>query len=143
MASLESLEKALCSRMLQVSYIPQTCREREVIKKIVSMVLSCISTEKERSLRPERRSPSPENSKGITIAAAKYSSEDAATLLNYTIAIVEYTRLCGPLRASLDRMTELQREIDENQRLQREKEQAVSRGRAFRVLWGFGGKCER
>ena len=93
-------------------------------------------TEKEKSFVPQRRSPSPENTKGITIAAAKYSSEDAATLLNYTIAIVEYTRLCGPLRAAMDRMTELQREIDENQRIQREKEQAVSGQSKEMVLGG-------
>ena len=35
--------------------------------------------------------------KGITIAAAKYSSEDVATLVQYTIALIEYrfdVRLC-------------------------------------------------
>ncbi len=35
----------------------------------------------EQSFKAIRRSPSPDNSKGITIAAAKYSSEDAATLV--------------------------------------------------------------
>ena len=75
-----------------------------------------------------RRSPSPDNTRGITLAAAKYSSEDAATLVNYTIAIVEYTRLCGPLKAALERMNELQREMEENARLQREKENMVRNG---------------
>ena len=83
-------------------------------------------SEKEKSFVPHRRSPSPENSRGITIAAAKYSSEDAATLVNYTIAIVEYTRLCGPLKTAIERMHELEREIEENARIQKEKEQAVS-----------------
>lgn len=76
-------------------------------------------------MKAVRRSPSPENTRGITIAAAKYSSEDAATLVNYTIAIVEYTQLCGPLKQSLERMHELEREIEENERIQREKENEV------------------
>ena len=62
---------------------------------------------------------------GITLAAAKYSSEDAATLVNYTIAIVEYTQLCGPLKTALEKTQELQREIEENERLQKEKENEV------------------
>ena len=77
------------------------------------------------NIHAKKRTPSPDNSKGITIAGAKYSSEDSATLVQYTIAIVEYTRRCGPLKASLERMNELQREIEENDRLQKEKEQEV------------------
>ncbi|WAR07684.1 DYHG-like protein [Mya arenaria] len=74
------------------------------------------------SIHAKKRTQSPDNSKGITIANAKYSSEDSATLVQYTIAIVEYTRRCGPLKSALERMHELQREIEENDRLQREKE---------------------
>ena len=77
------------------------------------------------SIHAKKRTPSPDHTKGITIANAKYSSEDAATLVQYTIAIVEYTRRCGPLKASIERMHELQREIEENDRLQREKEKEV------------------
>ncbi len=84
-----------------------------------------MNTDKEKNFIAVRRSPSPENSKGISIAAAKYSSEDCATLVQYTIAIVEYTRLCGPLKASLERLHELEREIEENERMQREKEERV------------------
>ena len=72
-----------------------------------------------------RRSPSPDNTRGITISAAKYSSEDIATLVQYTIAIVEYSRLCTPLKAALDKSQELQREIEENERIQKEKENDV------------------
>ena len=79
----------------------------------------------ELNIHAKKRTPSPDNSKGITIAAARYSSEDAATLVNYTIAIVEYTRRCGPLKAALEKMHELQREIEENERLQKEKEKEV------------------
>lgn len=73
-----------------------------------------------------KRSPSPDNTKGITIAAAKYSSEDCATLVQYTIAIVEFSRLCGPLKGALENLHGLEREIEENERLQKEKEEEVS-----------------
>ena len=59
--------------------------------------------------------------KGITIAAAKYSSEDAATLVQYTIALVEYSQRCGPLRKAADRMHELEREIEETERIRNEE----------------------
>ena len=88
-------------------------------------VLIDLLLEKEKTFIPQRRTPSPENSKGITIANARYSSEDAAVLVEYCVAIVEYTRLCGPLKAAQERMQELQREIEENERLQREKENQV------------------
>ena len=89
---------------------------------IVIKVWYCVS---EINIHAKKRTPSPDNSKGITIAAARYSSEDAATLVNYTIAIVEYTRRCGPLKAALEKMHELEREIEENDRLQKEKEKEV------------------
>jgi len=78
------------------------------------------------SFQAKKRTPSPDNTKGITIASAKYSSEDCATLVQYTIAIVEYTRLCGPLKTSLERLHELEREIEENERIQREREEEVN-----------------
>ncbi|XP_060567478.1 dynein axonemal heavy chain 5-like [Ruditapes philippinarum] len=84
------------------------------------------------NIHAKKRTPSPDNTKGITIAGAKYSSEDSATLVQYTIAIVEYTRRCGPLKASLERMNELQREIEENDRLQKEKEQEAEFDQAVR-----------
>ncbi|KAF6026452.1 hypothetical protein EB796_015243 [Bugula neritina] len=68
-----------------------------------------------------RRTPSPDNTRGITIAAAKFSSEDAAVLVQYTIAIVEYTRLCVPLKAALEKQHKLEREIEENERIAKEK----------------------
>ena len=48
-------------------------------------------------------------------------------------AIVEYTRLCGPLKAALERLQELQREIEENERLQREREEEVHKGLIYFV----------
>ena len=74
----------------------------------------------------KQRSPSPGGRAGLTIAGAKYASEASATLVHYTIAIVEYTRLCGPLKAALERLHELEREIEENERLQKQQEEEVS-----------------
>ncbi|XP_055889445.1 dynein axonemal heavy chain 8-like isoform X4 [Biomphalaria glabrata] len=71
----------------------------------------------------KQRSPSPGARTGLTIAGAKYASEDCATLVHYTIAIVEYSRLCGPLKSSIERMHELEREIEENERQQKLQEQ--------------------
>lgn len=84
-----------------------------------------IAIEKERSMVATRGTTGSGTPQGITLAAAKYSSEDAATLVNYTIAIVEYTQLCGPLKNALEKVQELQREIEENERLQMEKENEV------------------
>ncbi|XP_069461306.1 uncharacterized protein [Ambystoma mexicanum] len=53
------------------------------------------------------------NKGGITIAAARYSSEDAATLVTYVVALIEYTRLCGPLRDCLKRLSELEKEKED------------------------------
>ena len=78
------------------------------------------------SFKAVRRTPSPDNSRGITIAAAKFSSEDAAVLVQYTIAIVEFTRLCGPLKSALEKQNKLEREIEENERIAKEKANKVS-----------------
>lgn len=80
----------------------------------------------EKQFMAVKRSASPQGRMGgISIAAAKYSSEDCATLVQYTIAIVEYTRRCGPLKASMERMHELEREIEENERMQKQAEAEV------------------
>ena len=89
------------------------------------------------NIHAKKRTPSPDNTKGITIAAARYSSEDAATLVNYTIAIVEYTRRCGPLKTALERMHELEREIEENERLQKEKEKEVEIKKKYIFFFSF------
>ena len=38
---------------------------------------------------------------------------------------MEYTRLCGPLKGALEKLHELEREIEENERLQRESQEEV------------------
>ena len=164
-----------------------------------SLLLTLMShvLDKEKHFVASKQQPSG-ITRGITIASAKYSSEDAATLVQYTMAIVEYSRydtkhhpnyntkhninhntkhntnhntkhntnhntkhntnhntnhntkhntkhrcgncdaflctyfcvlfmnrLCGPLKASLDKMQVLKREIEENERLLREQENKV------------------
>ncbi|KAJ1151043.1 hypothetical protein NDU88_003830 [Pleurodeles waltl] len=59
-------------------------------------------------------SPTRDSSKGgITIAGARYSSEDAAILVTFVVAVIEYTRLCGPLRDCLKKLDELEKEKEE------------------------------
>ncbi|KAM9316607.1 uncharacterized protein PAF06_007656 [Gastrophryne carolinensis] len=50
---------------------------------------------------------------GITIAAARYSSEDAASLVAFIVAVVEYTRLCVPLKECQKRLADLERERED------------------------------
>lgn len=63
---------------------------------------------------------------GITIAAAKYSSEDAAVLVEYIIALVDYTRLYKPYNKAMEYLEELMRLKEEDERrneLELEKQQ--------------------
>ncbi|XP_070190368.1 uncharacterized protein [Littorina saxatilis] len=84
---------------------------------------SMLENASEKQFMAVKRSASPQGrTSGITVSAAKYSSEDCATLVQYTIAIVEYTRRCGPLKAAMERMHELEREIEENERMQKQAE---------------------
>lgn len=108
---------------LNVTQFPTPFYWPLVFRKFKKQLLLCWSPDL--SFRAQKRTPSPDGTKGITISAAKYSSEDCATLVQYTIAIVEYTRLCGPLKSSLERLNELQREIEENERIQRERQEEV------------------
>ena len=93
-----------------------------ILSDILGNVWCFLLTEKEFVARKRSHSPGRE---GITISAAKYSSEDCAVLVQYAIAIVEYTRLCGPLKTSLEKQHELKREIEENERMTQNKEEQV------------------
>ncbi|CAF0814844.1 unnamed protein product, partial [Brachionus calyciflorus] len=62
------------------------------------------------------------NLKGITISGARYASEDAATLVNYVIALLEYSRLCVPLRAAKERVEIIKHEKAEFERRKMERE---------------------
>ncbi|RDD45872.1 Dynein heavy chain 5, axonemal [Trichoplax sp. H2] len=61
----------------------------------------------------------------ITIAAAKYSSEDAAILVAYIMALVEYTYQYSPVREKIERLQELLIEKDEDERRAAEEEDEV------------------
>ncbi|XP_075124385.1 uncharacterized protein LOC142197756 [Leptodactylus fuscus] len=50
---------------------------------------------------------------GITIATARYSSEDAASLVAFVVAVVEYTRLCTPLKESQKKLANLETEKED------------------------------
>ncbi|XP_044146080.1 dynein axonemal heavy chain 5-like isoform X2 [Bufo gargarizans] len=50
---------------------------------------------------------------GITIATARYSSEDAASLVAFVVAIVEYTRLCAPLKECQKKLSNLEKEKED------------------------------
>lgn len=62
----------------------------------------------------------------ITIAAARYSSEDAAVLVEYVLSIVEYTLLCGPLKYAIERVGNLESMLEEMKKAEQE-EQKVGR----------------
>nr|XP_014351636.1 PREDICTED: dynein heavy chain 8, axonemal-like [Latimeria chalumnae] len=57
----------------------------------------------------------------ITIASARYSSEDAATLVAFVVALVEYTRLCAPLKFCHKRLQELERKKEDYDLKEQEK----------------------
>ncbi|XP_071801693.1 uncharacterized protein [Asterias amurensis] len=81
-----------------------------------------------------RRSPSSMESGGITIAAVRYSSEDAGNLVAYICSLVEYSHQCGPLRQALEKQTELEKEKVENERLQKEQDERAGNAEAREAL---------
>ncbi|KAG9493712.1 hypothetical protein GDO78_001536 [Eleutherodactylus coqui] len=50
---------------------------------------------------------------GITIATARYSLEDAASLVAFVVAIVEYTRLSAPLKECQEKLFNFEREKED------------------------------
>ncbi len=67
-----------------------------------------------------------DSSKGITITAARYASEDAALIVHYIIAILEYSRWCPPLRHAKEKVEHYKREYAEFERQRIEKENEVN-----------------
>ncbi|XP_077973667.1 uncharacterized protein LOC120348568 isoform X2 [Styela clava] len=65
------------------------------------------------SVQGQQRKP---NMTGITISSARYSSEDAAVLVEFVISIVEYTILCGPLKSATDKVNGLEAELEQLKR---------------------------
>ena len=68
--------------------------------------------------------PTERKPQGITTSAAKYSSEDAAVLVEYTVALVEYTRLYKPYRKACDYLDELLKEREEDDKQAESESQA-------------------
>ncbi len=65
------------------------------------------------------------DTKGITISAARFASEDASVLVHFSIAILEYSKLCIPLRAGKERVDALRQEQADYERKKREHEQEI------------------
>ena len=65
---------------------------------------------------PERR-----HSLGITVTAARYSSEDAVILVEYVLSLLEYTKRYAPYKKVLDYITELSAEQEEHEKLEDEE----------------------
>ena len=82
--------------LMTISRWVEICHLKIFAYLLMWFVLSFFSDKQ--FLAVKQRSPSPMGRGGLTISGAKYASEDCATLVHYTIAIVEYTRLCGPLK---------------------------------------------
>lgn len=61
----------------------------------------------------------------ITLGAARYASEEAAVLVHYAIALVEYTKICQPLRLAKEKVDTLKQELDEAEQKQLERETEV------------------
>ncbi len=61
----------------------------------------------------------------ITLAAARYASEEAAALVHYVIALIEYTKLCQPLRLGKQKVDKIKQDLLEAEQKQLEKENEV------------------
>ncbi|XP_075255403.1 dynein axonemal heavy chain 5-like isoform X4 [Convolutriloba macropyga] len=57
---------------------------------------------------------------GLTIGAVRFSSEDAASLLAFMVALLEYTEQCGPLKETLKNIEARKREKEDILRLDQE-----------------------
>ncbi|UJR24993.1 hypothetical protein I4U23_006354 [Adineta vaga] len=60
----------------------------------------------------------------ITLGAARYASEEAAILVHYAIALVEYTKICQPLCVTKAKVDQLKQDLidAEQKRIERETE---------------------
>ncbi len=63
----------------------------------------------------------------MTLAAARYSSEDAAQLVEYCQSVIEFTRRNKPYRNALKVLHDLQDELEviENKKSERQKEDSI------------------
>ena len=59
------------------------------------------------------------------MAAAHYASEEAAVLVRYVMALIDYTKLCQPLRVAKQKVEKLKQDITDAEQKQLEKENEV------------------
>ena len=64
--------------------------------------------------------------KGITISAARYASEDASVLVHYSIALIEYSKICLPYKASKEKVELIKQQQAEYERKKHELDLEVS-----------------
>ncbi|CAF1032650.1 unnamed protein product [Adineta ricciae] len=74
---------------------------------------------------PTRATAAQENR--ITLGAARYASEEAAILVHYAIALVEYTKICQPLRLTKEKVEQLKQELIEAEQKRIERETEIRR----------------
>ena len=75
--------------------------------------------------------------KGITISAARYASEDASTLVHFAIAVLEYSKLCIPLKQAKERVESLRQEQIDYEKRKQEHEAEVTNKTQFLFLFHF------
>ena len=63
---------------------------------------------------------------GITIKAASFASDEAGVLVQYVIAIVEYSKKCAPLQEAADKLKEIDKEVADIKKLMEQRKQEVS-----------------
>lgn len=62
------------------------------------------------------------HSHGITVVAARYSSEDAVILVEFVLSLLQYTKKYRPYRKVLDYLHELRKEQEENEKIGEEEQ---------------------
>jgi dynein heavy chain len=102
------------------SYI---AKGRDGISEGVSGEGSLLENAKGFHVQPVRGGGSQDNR--ITLAAARYASEEAAALVHYVIALIEYSKLCQPLRTAKHKVEKLKQDLLEAEQKQLEKENEV------------------
>ena len=79
--------------------------------------------------------PTETNQKGISITAARYASEDASALVHYSIAIIEYSKLCIPLKSALAKVEMIRQQQAEYEKKRQELDIEVSLSLLLFILY--------
>ncbi len=124
-ADLTCLQGSVQNQYFQFIFLDQLsiCSHVESIRLRKRKLFLFLSTEV--NVAPTKMSDT-EKSKGITLAAARYASEDAAVLVHFVIAVVEFTRMCGPLRLAKERVEHFKKDIADYELKKQERDNEVS-----------------